>query len=312
MYKKRDFPVSEIRRFLEPGPVVLVRLAWKGKKNVMTMGWHTVMEFSPSLIGCIISNQNHSFEMINQSKECVINVPTQDMARKVVGIGNCSGSEIDEFRKFKLTASPATKVDAPSTAPNSNLNPYIDYWTNDNRRIFEAGKSLTRTYQIVLPADKLVMGYAVDSCWEPPSPNPPVNVPGDFPLNANRPEPYNVTALQQDPLAAAKGAFCVVQVRAYDWQLNPSTAWIECPDLWSGRKYNTSSNPETDGATFQVPITNDTGALEGTYRALIGIQDALQRVRHKIQPLIYLSTLRYQDRPAAQTLLWRISTRRPT
>ncbi len=113
MYKKRDFPVSEIRRFLEPGPVVLVSSAWKGKKNVMTMGWHTVMEFSPSLIGCIISNQNHSFEMINQSKECVINVPTQDMARKVVGIGNCSGSEIDKFRKFKLTASPATKVDAP-------------------------------------------------------------------------------------------------------------------------------------------------------------------------------------------------------
>jgi flavin reductase (DIM6/NTAB) family NADH-FMN oxidoreductase RutF len=79
----------------------------------MTMGWHTVMEFSPSLIGCIISNQNHSFEMIKKSKECVINIPTQEMAKKVVGIGNCSGSEIDKFKKFELTAIPATKVDAP-------------------------------------------------------------------------------------------------------------------------------------------------------------------------------------------------------
>jgi flavin reductase (DIM6/NTAB) family NADH-FMN oxidoreductase RutF len=113
MYRKKDFPVSEIRRFLEPGPVVLVSSAWKGRRNIMTMGWHTVMEFSPSLIGCIISNQNHSFEMIKKSKECVINIPTQDMAKKVVGIGNCSGSETDKFKKFKLSAIPATKVGAP-------------------------------------------------------------------------------------------------------------------------------------------------------------------------------------------------------
>jgi len=113
IYKKKDFPVSNIRRFLEPGPVVLVSSAWKGKTNIMTMGWHTVMEFSPSLIGCIISNQNHSFEMIRKSRECVINIPTRDMARKVVGIGNCSGSEIDKFKKFKLTAVAASRVHAP-------------------------------------------------------------------------------------------------------------------------------------------------------------------------------------------------------
>jgi flavin reductase (DIM6/NTAB) family NADH-FMN oxidoreductase RutF len=113
VYKKKDFPVSKIRRFLEPGPVVLVSSAWQGKANIMTMGWHAVMEFSPSLVGCIISNQNHSFEMVRKSKECAINVPTQDMAKKVVGIGNCSGSEIDKFEKFKLTAAPASKIHAP-------------------------------------------------------------------------------------------------------------------------------------------------------------------------------------------------------
>ena len=61
MYKKKDFPVSNIRRFLEPGPVVLVSSAWNGKNNIMTMGWHTVMEFSPSLIGCIISRRESQF-----------------------------------------------------------------------------------------------------------------------------------------------------------------------------------------------------------------------------------------------------------
>jgi hypothetical protein len=49
--KKNDFPVSQVRRYLEPGPILLVSSKWKGKTNIMTMGWHTVMEFTPSLVG---------------------------------------------------------------------------------------------------------------------------------------------------------------------------------------------------------------------------------------------------------------------
>ena len=49
--KKPDFPVSKIRRYLEPGPIVLVSSRWDDKTNIMTMGWHTVMEFTPSLGG---------------------------------------------------------------------------------------------------------------------------------------------------------------------------------------------------------------------------------------------------------------------
>jgi flavin reductase (DIM6/NTAB) family NADH-FMN oxidoreductase RutF len=44
-YRKQDFPVSQIRQLLEPGPIVLVSSAWKGQRNVMTMGWHTVITF---------------------------------------------------------------------------------------------------------------------------------------------------------------------------------------------------------------------------------------------------------------------------
>lgn len=115
-YRKEDFPVSEIRRFLEPGPVVLVTSAWKGERNVMTMGWHMVMEFMPSLVGCLISSANHSFELIRRSRECVINVPTVDMAKAVVGIGNSSGRDTDKFAKFKLTAVAAEKASAPLIA----------------------------------------------------------------------------------------------------------------------------------------------------------------------------------------------------
>ena len=60
MARKPDLPLHEVRRFLEPGPVVLVTSVHAGERDVMVMGWHTVMEFSPSLIGCVISSANHS------------------------------------------------------------------------------------------------------------------------------------------------------------------------------------------------------------------------------------------------------------
>lgn len=116
IYKKRDFPVSEMRRFLEPGPVVLVSSAHKGERNIMTMGWHMMMEFTPALVGCVISSANHSYNMVSRSKECVINVPAVDLAKAVVKIGNCSGAEVDKFAKFKLTPAAAAEVGAPLIA----------------------------------------------------------------------------------------------------------------------------------------------------------------------------------------------------
>ena len=112
-YTKKDFPVSGIRQLLEPGPVVLVSSAWKGKRNIMTMGWHMVIEFTPSLVGCIIADDNVSFAMIRKSRECVINVPTADLVDKVVGIGNCDGDMVDKFERFHLTPVTAAKVAAP-------------------------------------------------------------------------------------------------------------------------------------------------------------------------------------------------------
>lgn len=111
--KKSDFPVSNVRRYLEPGPIVLVSSAWQGKTNIMTMGWHTVLEFQPSLIGCMLWEGNHSHEMVRKSGECVINLPTTALTDTVVGIGNTSGAEIDKFAHFGLTAQKAAKVGAP-------------------------------------------------------------------------------------------------------------------------------------------------------------------------------------------------------
>ncbi|WP_413585124.1 flavin reductase family protein [Bdellovibrio sp. HCB274] len=112
-YKKYDFPVEKIRRFLEPGPIVMVSSSWKGDTDIMTMGWHTVLEFSPSLVGCMITAANHSFELIRKSKNCVINIPTVELLDVAVGVGNCSGRDVDKFELFGLTPVAAQKVSAP-------------------------------------------------------------------------------------------------------------------------------------------------------------------------------------------------------
>ncbi len=112
-FKKRKFPVSEVRHFLEPGPIVLVSSKWKEETNIMTMGWHTVMEFSPSLVGCVIAESNHSYHLIRKSGECVINLPTTQITNKVVKIGSVSGADVNKFEQFNLTPEKAKKVKAP-------------------------------------------------------------------------------------------------------------------------------------------------------------------------------------------------------
>lgn len=100
---KVEVPLEGVRRYLEPGPIVLLSSAYAGERNVMTMGWHTVMEFSPSLVGCVIASSNHSFGLVRQSRECVINVPTTALVDAVVGIGTSTGADVDKFARFGLS-----------------------------------------------------------------------------------------------------------------------------------------------------------------------------------------------------------------
>lgn len=110
---KKSLPLSQVYKLLEPGPVVLVTTSYKGQNNIMTMSWHTMMDFEPPIVGCVISNRNFSFATLNKTKECVINIPTVNLAKKVVACGNTSGRKIDKFKKFHLTPKPATKIKAP-------------------------------------------------------------------------------------------------------------------------------------------------------------------------------------------------------
>jgi flavin reductase (DIM6/NTAB) family NADH-FMN oxidoreductase RutF len=113
---KNSFPLSEAYRLLEPGPVVLLTTVRAGRPNVMPMSWHLMMEFIPPLVGCVVSNSDYSFATLKTTKECVINIPTMELAKTVVACGNTSGSSVDKFKKFGLTAVAAKFVKSPLIA----------------------------------------------------------------------------------------------------------------------------------------------------------------------------------------------------
>jgi flavin reductase (DIM6/NTAB) family NADH-FMN oxidoreductase RutF len=108
-------PLCKAFQLIEPGPVVLVTTASGRKKNIMTISWHMVMDFTPR-IAFVTGPWNHSFKALMQKKECVIAVPGADLSSRVVKIGACSGSDTDKFKKFALTPVKAMAVMAPLIA----------------------------------------------------------------------------------------------------------------------------------------------------------------------------------------------------
>ncbi len=112
----KDLPLARVYQLLEPGPVVLLTTAYKGRANVMAMSWHMMVEFEPPLVACVVSSANSSFAALRRTGECVIAIPARKLAAKVVKAGNSSGREVDKFKAFGFTAMPAARVAPPLIA----------------------------------------------------------------------------------------------------------------------------------------------------------------------------------------------------
>jgi flavin reductase (DIM6/NTAB) family NADH-FMN oxidoreductase RutF len=58
------------------------------------MGWHMVMDFTPLLVGSVITSRSYSFELVRRSGECVFNLPTTSPTDAMGGVGKTSGAEV--------------------------------------------------------------------------------------------------------------------------------------------------------------------------------------------------------------------------
>lgn len=108
----KTLPISKAFTLIEPGPVVLITTNDGERNNIMTISWTMVMDFSPRF-AITTGSWNHSYEALQKSKECVIAIPTVDLIDQVIGIGTCSGTDTDKFKKFQLTTLKGKHVGAP-------------------------------------------------------------------------------------------------------------------------------------------------------------------------------------------------------
>jgi flavin reductase (DIM6/NTAB) family NADH-FMN oxidoreductase RutF len=110
---KKSLPLRYVYQYIEPGPVVLMTTTHRQRFNVMTQSWHTMLEFQPALIGCVVSDENYSFSALVRTRECVLSLPTIELSAAVVGCGNSSGRTLDKFSAFSLTPVAGKCVAAP-------------------------------------------------------------------------------------------------------------------------------------------------------------------------------------------------------
>lgn len=99
---------------LYPLPAVLVSVADKqGKQNVFTAAWTGTVCSDPPMVSVSVRPQRHSYHMIMETGEFVINLTTKELAFATDYCGVKSGRDIDKFKAMKLTPLPAEKVSAP-------------------------------------------------------------------------------------------------------------------------------------------------------------------------------------------------------
>ena len=99
---------------LYPLPVALVSVADRaGRKNVFTVAWVGTVCSDPPMVSISVRKERHSYHMIRETGEFVINLTTAELAFATDYCGVKSGRDVDKLRTLKLTPLPADKVRAP-------------------------------------------------------------------------------------------------------------------------------------------------------------------------------------------------------
>lgn len=102
---------------LAPVPVVMLTCRSKGgKPNIITVAWAGTICSDPPMLSVSIRPTRHSYHIIKESGEFVVNIPSSRLAAIVDTCGVISGSKVDKFKETGLTPMPAKKVKVPIIA----------------------------------------------------------------------------------------------------------------------------------------------------------------------------------------------------
>ena len=108
----------DVVRPVYPTPAALITSAdSEGKPNIITLGETFNLSIrKPVILGIALMPARYSYQLIKESGEFVINLPTSKMLDQVIQCGSASGRDVNKFEEFGLTPLPATVVKPPLIA----------------------------------------------------------------------------------------------------------------------------------------------------------------------------------------------------
>lgn len=110
------------RHFLKPGaltapiPPAIVTVGDLTSANMLTVAWTGILATVPPKTYISVRPSRHSYGILREKGEFVINLPSKDMAKTVDFVGIYTGAKVDKFEKCALTRVASEKVAAPTIA----------------------------------------------------------------------------------------------------------------------------------------------------------------------------------------------------
>lgn len=102
---------------LYPLPAVLVSVADReGRSNLFTVAWTGTVCSDPPMVSISVRPERHSYHMIEETGEFVVNLTTEKLAYATDYCGVRSGRDVNKWEKTNLTPVSGKHVRAPMVA----------------------------------------------------------------------------------------------------------------------------------------------------------------------------------------------------
>ncbi|MBE6600795.1 MAG: flavin reductase family protein [Ruminococcaceae bacterium] len=110
---KKSFKGSTL---LAPVPPVMVSCGDMENANIITVAWTGILNSNPPVTYVSVRPSRHSYEILKEKREFVINLASEELARATDYCGIYTGAKVDKFKKCNLTKEAATEVACPMIA----------------------------------------------------------------------------------------------------------------------------------------------------------------------------------------------------
>lgn len=101
---------------LRPAPVVLVSCGHGAEANIITIAWTGILCSKPPYVGIGVRPSRHSYGLIQETGEFVVNIPGEELLGEVEYCGFVSGRDEDKFTTRGLTQIPGSGIKTPIIA----------------------------------------------------------------------------------------------------------------------------------------------------------------------------------------------------